>query len=197
MIHVNEAAPEVLRLSYQGHKFSFENRTKLYTTQKGMIITMKEVRFDEFALNIYLLQKSIRFLEAAVAEQLGIKSVHTFWIYSLLNNPEGMTAAEIASKHNINRSLVSREIDELHEKKIVEFHKSKPSSCNYNAKIRLTEKGKKFAESIKSVAMEVQNCTSSDISVENLEIFYSVLERLSGNLNRIAIEKTKKRGNIE
>lgn len=155
---------------------------------------MREVRFEEFILDICRLQKAIKLLETTAAGDLDVKGVHAFWIYSLLNSRDGLTAAEIAAKHNINRSLVSREIDELYEKGIVGFHTNGNSSGNYNAKIRLTEKGTTFAKELKSIALEVQNSASSEIPENELEIFYSVLGRLSDSLSKIATEQKEKRG---
>ena len=57
---------------------------------------------------------------------------------------------------------------------------------SYNAKIRLTEKGKEVAGNIGSIALEIQSLADEGISAEELESFYRTLEKLNKNLLGIA-----------
>ncbi len=147
---------------------------------------LESERFSKFVYSIEHLRKCVKTLETATAMRLGIKGVHIFWIYSLIDKPEGLTASEIARKNNINRSLVSREVEELINEKIVCYGCMNPNSGKYNAKIVLTEKGQGIAEEIFRIGIDSQNKTSADVSEEELELFYSVLERMSENLDRIS-----------
>ena len=57
--------------------------------------------------------------------------------------------------------------------------------------LTFTEKGKELARVIFREAMDVQKKADAGISEEELEIFYSVLERLQDNLSDIAREREK------
>ena len=102
---------------------------------------MPKDRFSEFVFKVERLSKCLKKLEMMTAERLGIKEVHIFWIYALIDHPEGLTASELARINSINRSLVSREIKELEKKSIIRYRSSGSADNKYNAKIVLTEKG--------------------------------------------------------
>ena len=74
---------------------------------------METIRYEKFTRSIDGIHKSVNKLKIAIAPRLGVKGVHVFWIYKLLEYPEGLTAAEIAAVSMIDKSLVSREIAAL------------------------------------------------------------------------------------
>lgn len=131
--------------------------------------------------------KSVSKIRLSVAPSLGVKSVHVFWLYELLNHPQGMTAAEIAAARSIDRSLVSREIALLKKAGYVRSDED-GRKRGYNARITLTDEGTALANRITEVAMSVQTEAGGDISEEELAVFYSVLSRLGENLGRICDE---------
>ena len=145
-------------------------------------------RFESFVLLIDAIHKCINKIKTDIAPESAIKSVHTMWLYELLRNPEGLTATEIANKTMIDRSLVSREISALMREGYVRSASSE-GKRNYNSVTTLTEKGKALAEAIAVSALEIQNKVSFDVSGDELEIFYSVLERLYSNIERISNKK--------
>jgi DNA-binding MarR family transcriptional regulator len=116
--------------------------------------------------------------------------VHLFWIYELMAHPDGLTAAALAAKNKVDRSLISREIEELRENGCVEFGEGGGEKRkNYNSRIRLTEKGWALGESITEVAMAVQNAADMGVSEEELVSFYRTLEKLNLNLATIAEQR--------
>ena len=74
---------------------------------------MELERFSKFTLLIDGIYKSIHKIKLDTAPYLGIKSVHVFWVYSLLDHPDGLTSTELAALSEIDRSLVSREVAKL------------------------------------------------------------------------------------
>ena len=146
-------------------------------------------RFYTFVLLIGGVHKCISQLKFDFAPSLGVKSVHIFWVYELYTHPEGLTAAELANRSIISRSLVSREIECLLEKGYVEIHENaKGKRKNYNARITLTEKGKELAADIQGKAKTVQAKVNRGISEEELTAFYSTLDKLYKNLQEAARE---------
>lgn len=142
-------------------------------------------RFESFILLIEAIHKSINKIKTDIIPESAVKSVHTMWLYELLRNPKGLTATEIAAKTMIDRSLVSREITSLIRGGFVKSD-SPGGKRNYNSLITLTEKGKELAEQIADSALKVQNEVSSDVSTDELNAFYSVMERLYNNIVAIA-----------
>ena len=149
---------------------------------------MRSERFSLFNYKISFIYKCIKALEADAAVRLGVKGVHLFWIYSLVDHPEGLSASEIAKKNGINRSLVSREIQKLSRENMVYFAPA-DSGAHYNARILLTEKGRAAANEIYRIGMRVQEATGKGLDEAELSGFYESLDRIADNLGRIAVQK--------
>ena len=146
---------------------------------------MESVRFEKFTLLIDGIHKCIHKIKVDRVPELGIKSVHVFWLYQLKDHPEGLTAAKIAAASMIDRSLVSREIEALKSDGYVAL---KGSGRRYV----LTERGRELAERITDMVIEVQNEVDSGISDEELQSFYSTLNKLHGNFQRLSESKKSK-----
>jgi len=146
-------------------------------------------RFYKFCLMIDGIHKNINRLKVDLAPDLGVKSVHIFWVYELLLHSEGLTATELASKTMISRSLISREIEDLHREGYIEMSKTAHGKRkNYNSRIFLTEKGKNLARNISVYGNKIQTIADENITKEELASFYVTLEKLSGNLFNISKE---------
>lgn len=141
---------------------------------------MNPTRFIRFTQMIDTTQKCVKRLELSFAPLLGIKSVHVFWLYELLQHPKGLTATELAQHCMVDRSLISREINELKQDGLVEVKALTRS--NYNALLILTDKGQKMAERIGEVAFLIQNDARGDISEQDILLFYATFEKI---LNRL------------
>lgn len=144
---------------------------------------MEQVRFEKFTLLIDGIHKSIHNLKITIAPYLGVKGVHVLWVWELLKSPDGLTAAELAMRSMVNRSLVSREIEALTEGGYVVL--SLDGTNKYNGKLRLTEKGRELAESIGGEVMRIQSTVDEGVSEEELDAFYKTLEKLNNNFLKI------------
>lgn len=153
---------------------------------------MEPVRFKKFTLLIDGIHKSIHNLKVTIAPHLGVKGVHVLWIYELLTNPDGLTAAELAARNNINRSLISREIEALVSDGYVTS--ARDGESRYNEKLRLTEKGVVLAKKICDEVIDVQNAVDDGVSEEELISLYATLGKLNNNFKKI--EKTIKKRRI-
>ncbi len=150
---------------------------------------MELERFGKFTLLIDGIYKSIHKIKLYTAPDFGIKSVHVFWVYCLRTRPEGLTATELAAISEIDRSLVSREVAKLCAGGYTTYIGGSGKSRNYNSRLTLTEKGMELAEYIRKEAMKVQERADEGISDEELEMFYSVLEKLHANFAKITKER--------
>ncbi|MBQ8447660.1 MAG: hypothetical protein IJX27_01860 [Clostridia bacterium] len=150
---------------------------------------MELERFGKFTLLIDGIYKNIHKIKLNTAPYLGIKGVHIFWIYSLRNHPEGLTSTELATRSEIDRSLVSREVAKLCADGYIMSVGGTGKRKNYNSRLVLTEKGMELAEYIRREAMEVQNLADDGISEDELLLFYTVLEKLHNNFIKITKER--------
>ena len=145
---------------------------------------MESIRFEKFSLLIYGIHKCINKLKVDRVPELGIKSVHIFWMYQLKGHPEGLTASKIAAASMIDRSLVSREIEALREAGYVAM---KSSGRRYV----LTERGMELADRITDIVLEVQKSVDCGITEEELVSFYATLEKLHDNFVKVTETKRK------
>ena len=150
---------------------------------------MENIRFEKFALLIDGVQKCIQKFKMSIAPTHGVKGVHVLWIYELFIHPDGLTSAELAVKSNIDPSLISRELASLKRKGYI-TREATPSKRNYNSRITLTDDGKLLGGKIQELALDVQERVGRGVSIEELSVFYSVLERLHDNLEKF-IEETE------
>ena len=157
---------------------------------------MEAVRFEKFTLLIDGIHKSINKIKFDTAPDLGVKSVHVFWIYQLSLHPEGLTAAEIAAVSMVDRSLVSREIAAL-EKDGYVAREDTGNKRSYNARISLTDKGNELAEKITQEATNVQSMVDVGITDQELESFYNTLEKLYTNFASLADKNADDKNRIE
>ncbi len=151
---------------------------------------MDNFRFERFTLLLDGIHKGINKLKDELAPAMGVKSVHLFWIYQLWRSQEGLTAAEIAQARKIDRSLLSRELEILEESGYVTFAVAGGRRRKYNARITLTEKGEELAHRIAEEAMRIQNKVDNGITSEELEQFYSTLEKLHNNFEGLTAKAT-------
>ena len=142
----------------------------------GKETALDKPRYEKFISLIDGIHKAIHKIKLDHAPELGIKSVHIFWLSHLLQYPDGMTAAELASESMVDRSLISREIESLEQGGYVVLR---------GRRYILTDEGKRLAAEITNIVMGVQDRANEGISEEELLSFYATLEKLHGNFNKI------------
>ena len=145
---------------------------------------LEKERFEEFSSLISRVHGNIQKLKARCTAQLGLKAVHVFWLYLLRTHPEGMSASELAAAVYSNRSIVSREIDDLFDKGII-FTQGNGEKRRYGWKLMLTDKGQELADVISAIAADIQNTVSHDISEEDLITFYRTLRILTDGFEEL------------
>ena len=145
---------------------------------------LDQERFEEFSSLISCVHGNIHKLKARYTTQLGLKAVHVFWLYLLRTHPEGMSASELAAAGQSNRSLVSREINDLFEKGLV-FTQGNGDKRRYGGKLMLTSEGKRLANAIAAVVTDIQNTVSRDIPEEDLITLYRTLGILADGFKEL------------
>ena len=145
---------------------------------------MEAERFEQFSSLISGIYRDIQKLKTKWTEPLGMKSVHIFWVYLLKNHPEGLTASELSRHSQSNRSLVSREIQELIDLGYI-TPEGKAQQRRYGQKLILTQAGKEIAKTISNASLEIQNKVNAGIPEEDLLVFYRTLGILMDNFHKL------------
>ena len=145
---------------------------------------MESERFEQFSSLISGIYRDIQKLKTKWTEPLGMKSVHIFWVYLLKNHPEGLTASELSRHSQSNRSLVSREIQNLIDLGYVEAEEG-PHARRYGQKLMLTQSGQEVARRISEASLDIQNEVSAGIPTEDLVVLYRTLGILMENFHRL------------
>ena len=144
---------------------------------------METERFEQFNSLISGIYRDIQKLKSKWAEPLGMKAVHIFWVYLLKKHPEGLTASQLSRYNQSNRSLISREIQELIDLGYMTQESS--DSRRYGKKLTLTQSGYEAAERISDAALMIQNQVNAGIPTEDLIIFYRTFGILMDNFHHI------------
>ena len=148
---------------------------------------METERFEQFNALISGIYRDIQKIKAKWTEPLGMKSVHIFWVYLLKNHPEGLNATELSQHSQSNRSLISREIQELIELGYV-YVDTNARKNRYGQKYHLTPSGQQAAERISDATLEIQNIVNAGIPEDDLITLYRTLEILMRNFHTLADE---------
>ena len=144
---------------------------------------METERFEQFSALISGIYRDIQKLKAKWTAPLGMKAVHIFWVYLLKNHPQGLTASELSRYSQSNRSLVSREIQELLDLGYVQTENGQ--TRRYGQKLTLTPSGHDVAQRISEASLDIQNQVNEGIPEEDLVIFYRTLSILMENFHRL------------
>ena len=147
-------------------------------------ILEKGDRFEKFVLLIDAAHKGISRVKQDIVADTSAKSVHTMWLYKLLKHKDGLTASELAAASMIDRSLISRELTSLAADGYITID-SQGKKRSYNSRIKLTEEGRVVAERIARIAYQAQQAIGDGVSDEDLITFYSTLEKLCSNFEKL------------
>ena len=150
---------------------------------------MKEEHFEQFRNLISGIHWNIEKLKTKWTEPLGMKSVHIFWVYLLKNHPDGLTASELSRLSQTNRSLVSREMQNLIDLGYV--HADTTGRSHYGQKLKLTELGMQAANRIAKASLQIQNTVNAGIPEEDLITLYRTLEILLENFQALNEQATE------
>ena len=145
-------------------------------------------RFMRFTLSMSRINKMIQKLKLDGMKSFELKGSHTLCIYGLLEHPSGMTSAQIAKYCEFDPGLASRTQKELIQLDIIS-KTGEPGK--YGSIYFLTEKGIKIAREIEKTVTRMQEFVDSDISDEELAIFYHVLDKLEMNFVKLVESSDK------
>lgn len=142
--------------------------------------------FHLFTVQIGKLYKQIQRLKTEGMKRYGLKGAHVSILHLMAGNSDGITFQEICSGCDLDRSLVSRELNNLVK---TGFVKKESTTGVYNAKYFATEKTKNILPEFMEIINNIQEKAKENISTKEIVVFYHVLEQLEKNLEETQINE--------
>lgn len=142
--------------------------------------------FENFTVTVLKLNKLVHKIKNFEMQEYGLKTIHVMCGYYLNVHPEGLTAAELTKLTLEDKAAISRALKTLQEKGYIIYN-----SNHYNAVIRLTDEGKKFADYISDKATKAVIAGSYDFTEEERNSFYKALNSIADNLENYYNSLTK------
>ncbi len=115
---------------------------------------------------------------------------HSFLL--AVGGQSGMTQEQLAKHLCLNKSTVTRALNQLEEQGYLERRPDANDKRVY--RIFATEKCQAILPRVRTLAREWTHEITQDVSEEELEQFYAILERLEGNAKRV-VESLENGGN--
>ncbi len=133
--------------------------------------------FENFAVVIMKLNKLIQRIKQFEMREYGLKAIHVMCVYYLDENPAGLTSGELVKLTLEDKAAVSRAVAALQEKGYVRCGQK-----THNAKLTLTDEGKKLAFAISERSIKAVEAGSADMSEEQRRLFYGYLNETADKL---------------
>jgi MarR family transcriptional regulator for hemolysin len=135
---------------------------------------MEQDRFDNFYYHASCALKSIQKLKNKAMIPIGLASAHTMCLRHLYAAPDGLTRTRLVHLCDIDKSQVSRIINELCARGYV--IETEDESINYKKRLKLTPMGKEIAEEINALVLKINSYVSRDFTDEEIDVFYRVFD---------------------
>ena len=141
-------------------------------------------RFERFSVFISDISRYWHKISAKEMEKHGLKAVHSIYLTTMAQYPQGMTAPQICELCGKDKSDVSRMMRILDKKGLVV--KEGGYQNQYNGLYRLTEEGMAVAEEVRGRASLAVELSGRDLTDETRAVMYRALESIAGNLRDIS-----------
>ena len=147
---------------------------------------VEQDRLDKFMTLVVGASRSVTKLKSRYMAKFGLGSTHTMCIRKLYASEKGLTRTQLAEYCELDKAQVSRIIGDLAQNGYATEGQGK---SNYKRRVSLTDEGKLVAEEINNIVLRINTYVSEEIPQEELDVFYSVFEKICDNLK--ASEESK------
>lgn len=142
-----------------------------------------EERFFRFSMAMEAITKKLQKYKNTRMSSYGLHSMHVMFLCSLYKAKDGMTAVELARTCGVDKAFISRTAFDLRKKGYVDF--THGEGRQYKKRMVLTPAGLGVMGEINRIVDETVDKATEGITPEQFEVFYSVMEKLDGNLSTI------------
>ena len=150
-----------------------------------MNITAEE-RFFRFSMVMESITKKLQKFKNAQMSPYGLHSMHVMFLCALGKTSSGLTAGELSQSCGVDKAFISRTATDLRKKGLIELSAAEGSPRFYKKKMVLTDSGREIVERISGIVEDTVDRATMGISEEEFGVFYSVMEKLGGNLTNIS-----------
>ena len=141
-------------------------------------------RFERFSSSIFEIYRYWHKIATDEMEKYGLKGTHCIYLITMLQHPDGITAANLCEICGRDKADVSRMMSIMEKKGRVEKEEQQPSL--YRCLLKLTEEGAAAAEQVcQRVLVAVENAGKGLDEFKRV-IFYEALELICGNLRQLS-----------
>lgn len=140
-------------------------------------------RYEQFAGAIFGIYRDIQRIERDEMEKFGLRGAYAQYLLAIGRHPEGVTSAELREICDKDKAAISRVVAEMQLKGLV--HRRRVGENLYRARLTLTERGRQAAQMVSARAERAVELADKGLTEEDRKLFYSVLEKIADNLQRI------------
>lgn len=143
-------------------------------------------RFARFSLAISEIDRCWHKLAAEEMAKHDLNIAHAFYLTTLIQYPQGITAAKLSELCCKNKADVSRMMSILEKKGLV--RRETIAGKLYRAKLLLTEAGRQAAAHVQGRAALAVELAGSGMTDTDRETFYRCLEQITARLQVLSKE---------
>ena len=145
-------------------------------------------RFTAFTVNLSNVERNLHKVKSKKMAEYGLRATHLMCMIKIYTTNGGLTPTELARACAIDKAFVSRISADLMVRELIEYDKSINDGRKYKNKYVLTQKGVGILEEITDIITEIVSGIDTDITAEELQTFYKVLDTINSTINE-AIDK--------
>lgn len=140
-------------------------------------------RFMRFSIAMETISKNVQKYKNEQLSPFGLKSMHLMFLYCLGQANDGLTATELSKSCGVDKAFISRMATDLRSMGYIGY--ADEDDGHYKKHLELTARGREIIEDINTRVSTAVEQVTADVSREHLEIFYSVLDKMNGNIGRM------------
>ena len=140
---------------------------------------MDKARFIRFSVLLNSAEKSISRMKHKKMDSYGLDNAHTLCICVLAESDGGLTKTELAAQCGVDKAQISRVVSALQKKSYVVSDTQKRL---YKQRFILTDEGKRVADELGELILEINRYVSDNIPKEQIDVFYETFETICDNL---------------
>ncbi len=138
-------------------------------------------RFMRFSIAMETISKNVQRYKNEQLSPFGLKSMHLMFLYCLGQAENGLTATELSKSCGVDKAFISRMATDLRTMGYIGC--AEQEGGHYKKRLELTEHGWAIIREINERVESAVEKVTAGVSRENLEIFYTVLEKMNGNIS--------------
>lgn len=142
-------------------------------------------RFERFSFAMFEISRCWHKLAGDEMVRYGLKGPHAIYLVTLAQYPDGITAAQLCELCGRDKADVSRAMSIMVNKGLVV---RMDSAGTYRAQLVLTKSGLDAARQVCQRAALAVECAGQGFDPAQRQVFYTVLDTITDNLQRLSRE---------